>query len=136
MDLRQTLCLLLVVLVAWGRIVRADDSGEDDGIDIEDSVVEPELPEVEYQSPEPAGPVLLADHFDDKDKFDKAWVKSQAKKEGIDEDIAKYDGELCRFFFFFRWKVTLILVTSSVFTSETLKFYCVLVSNDECKVWF
>lgn len=96
MDMRQILCLLLLLIVACGEFnfIRADDSGEEDEVSIEENEVETEVPDVEYKSPEAAGPVLLADHFDEKDKFDKAWIKSQAKKEGIDEDIAKYDGKI------------------------------------------
>lgn len=45
-----------------------------------------------YQSPEPSGFAYLAEHFDDKEKFDTTWVLSEAKKDNIDEDIAKYDG--------------------------------------------
>ncbi|XP_047357279.1 calnexin isoform X1 [Vespa velutina] len=45
-----------------------------------------------YQSPEPSGFAYLAEHFDDRERFDTAWVLSEAKKDNIDEDIAKYDG--------------------------------------------
>ncbi|KAJ8682273.1 hypothetical protein QAD02_018065 [Eretmocerus hayati] len=38
------------------------------------------------------GANLLSEHFDSSTDFDKKWIKSQAKKDGIDEDIAKYDG--------------------------------------------
>ncbi len=48
--------------------------------------------EVVYVSPRPSGPVNFFEHFDDEDSFKTTWVKSSAKKEGVDEDIAKYDG--------------------------------------------
>ncbi|KAH0808115.1 hypothetical protein GEV33_014666 [Tenebrio molitor] len=70
-------------------ISRMDDS--------EEAIVETEEPviDIPYESPEPLDPkrIYLAEHFDDLDQFAKRWVKSQAKKEGISEDIAKYDGE-------------------------------------------
>lgn len=37
--------------------------------------------------------VYLAEHFDDENAFKKKWVKSEAKKQGVDENIAKYDGK-------------------------------------------
>ncbi|KAL2736123.1 calnexin isoform X1 [Vespula maculifrons] len=45
-----------------------------------------------YQSPEPSGFAYLAEHFDDRERFDTTWILSEAKKDNIDEDIAKYDG--------------------------------------------
>ncbi|XP_043674244.1 calnexin-like [Vespula pensylvanica] len=45
-----------------------------------------------YRSPEPSGLAYLAEHFDDKEKFNTTWILSEAKKDNIDEDIAKYDG--------------------------------------------
>lgn len=51
--------------------------------------------DVPYESPLPSDParVYFADHFDDPSLSERRWVRSQAKKEGISEDIAKYDGE-------------------------------------------
>lgn len=43
--------------------------------------------------------VYLAEHFDDESAFKKKWVKSEAKKQGVDENIAKYDG---------KWEVRII----------------------------
>lgn len=54
------------------------------------NVEEPEL----YQRPEISrDKVHLAEHFDDIAAFNKRWVKSEAKKQGVDENIAKYDGK-------------------------------------------
>jgi calnexin len=36
--------------------------------------------------------VYFAEHFDDINQFNKKWILSEAKKEDIDDDIAKYDG--------------------------------------------
>lgn len=50
--------------------------------------------EAEYKSPIPLdlNTVYFAEDFDDEARFRKRWIKSQAKKDGMDEDIAKYDG--------------------------------------------
>ena len=50
------------------------------------------MEEVKYVSPEPDGDVYLAEYFDDPEAIGTKWVKSQAKKEGTDESLAKYDG--------------------------------------------
>ena len=47
---------------------------------------------MQYVSPEPDGDVYLAEHFDNPEAIGTKWVKSQAKKEGTDESLAKYDG--------------------------------------------
>lgn len=55
--------------------------------------------DINYVTPQvkdlpPGSSVYLAEHFDNVDSFKKKWIKSETKKEGIDEDIAKYDGML------------------------------------------
>lgn len=64
-----------------------------DGIRVE---VPPE-DDILYTSPEIPPPdqthVYFAEHFDIPEAFNKKWVKSQAKKDGMEEEIAKYDGE-------------------------------------------
>lgn len=48
---------------------------------------------IEYQSPYPDNSKFhLAEHFDDLKRFEEKWIKSQAKKDDIAEEIAKYDG--------------------------------------------
>lgn len=67
----------------------ADDP--DDGITIE---TEPDSSDLIYESPQVSdeSKVYFSEHFDDPAQFDRKWIKSQAKKEGLEEDIAKYDG--------------------------------------------
>lgn len=70
--------------------------------EFDDAVVEEDLPpvvlepdvDIPYTSPAPtnAARVYFAEHFDDPEHFHKTWIKSAAKKEGTEEDIAKYDG--------------------------------------------
>lgn len=55
----------------------------------------PTTVDIPYESPTPIdlSKVYFAEHFDNPTQFEKKWIKSQTKKEGISEDIAKYDGE-------------------------------------------
>jgi len=53
---------------------------------------DPVVEDISYRSPTPSGNVYFAEHFDDISQFNKKWVLSEAKKDDIDEDIAKYDG--------------------------------------------
>lgn len=52
-----------------------------------------EAEQILYQSPyaDPAK-YHLAEHFDDLQRFADKWIKSKAKKDDIDDEIAKYDG--------------------------------------------
>ncbi|XP_058791116.1 calnexin-like isoform X2 [Phymastichus coffea] len=90
---KLTICLLFLVsasLLGHVHSTQATEADIDAEVVIENEPDEP--PVATYESPRPIAPVLLAENFDDKDQFEKTWVKSQAKKEDIDEDIAKYDG--------------------------------------------
>ena len=49
--------------------------------------------DVVYLTPQLHPDVFFADHFDDEDMFKKKWIKSKAMKTGVEEAIAKYDGE-------------------------------------------
>ena len=54
---------------------------------------EEEAPEeIPYASPAVPRDAFFAEHFDDPAAFERRWVRSQAKKDGADEEIAKYDG--------------------------------------------
>jgi calnexin len=53
---------------------------------------DPIVEDISYRSPTPSGSVYFAEHFDDINQFNKKWVLSEAKKDDIDDDIAKYDG--------------------------------------------
>ncbi|CAG9823071.1 unnamed protein product [Phaedon cochleariae] len=82
-------CLFLCLLVSTAH------SNEDVDDEAYVETVEQPVIDVQYQSPTIADTrkVYLAEHFDDPVQVQKRWIKSQAKKEGIEEDIAKYDGE-------------------------------------------
>ncbi|XP_077293782.1 calnexin-like isoform X2 [Arctopsyche grandis] len=70
-----------------------DDDFDDDGI-VADEVEAPASEAMDYTSPiVTPNKFYFAEHFDDIDKFKQKWIVSQAKKDGADEQIAKYDGE-------------------------------------------
>ncbi|XP_014091866.3 calnexin isoform X2 [Bactrocera oleae] len=90
--------LLVILLLASSPLVRADveqdfpDEVDDDGR-VEDVQDENELEEIVYESPVyDQSKFYFADHFDDIAESRKRWVKSEAKKDDIAEEIAKYDG--------------------------------------------
>ncbi|CAH2092377.1 unnamed protein product [Euphydryas editha] len=83
---RGVIISALLVLSVTAVTAEADDS--DDGVTVET------IEEEDYQSPQvDSKNVYLAEHFDDVAAFKKKWVKSEAKKQGVDENIAKYDGK-------------------------------------------
>ncbi|XP_073967503.1 calmegin-like, partial [Choristoneura fumiferana] len=87
----RKVCFLsaLLVLVASAGKVLAESEDPDDGVTVE-TVEE----EDQYHSPSiNSKSVYLTEHFDDENAFKKKWVKSEAKKQGVDENIAKYDGK-------------------------------------------
>ena len=49
--------------------------------------------DIYYITPKSHPDVFFADHFDDETEFQKKWIKSKAMKAGVEETIAKYDGE-------------------------------------------
>ncbi|XP_011137857.1 calnexin isoform X2 [Harpegnathos saltator] len=77
-------CIVLVYLGVCCNILNADESHDED---VRNATHKPP-----YKSPEPSGFAYLAEHFDSKERFKNTWVLSEAKKDDIDEDIAKYDG--------------------------------------------
>ncbi|KOB68799.1 Calnexin, partial [Operophtera brumata] len=76
----------LLVLVSAAVLVKAEEAVDEATVEVEEEVEE-------YTSPEIPKRVYFAEHFDDSKAFGKKWVKSEAKKQGVDEDIAKYDGK-------------------------------------------
>lgn len=77
-------CVSLIYLSIFCNILDANEQHNDDIKDTNSESI--------YQSPKPSGFTYLAEHFDNKEQFKTTWVLSEAKKEDIDEDIAKYDG--------------------------------------------
>ncbi|XP_057669252.1 calnexin isoform X1 [Diorhabda carinulata] len=81
---------LFLVFLIYSTV--SSENIDDEDVTVE--TVDESVPDIQYESPLPLDPkkVYFAEHFDDVDQFNKRWIKSQAKKEGIEEDIAKYDG--------------------------------------------
>ncbi|XP_050362590.1 calnexin-like isoform X1 [Nymphalis io] len=81
---RLLISALLVLTVAS---VNADSEDSDEEVTIE-------TVEDNYQSPKiDSKSIYLSEHFDDVTAFKKKWIQSEAKKQGVDENIAKYDGK-------------------------------------------
>ncbi|CAG9766956.1 unnamed protein product [Ceutorhynchus assimilis] len=85
MKTKGNCALFILAIIAGNFAQEVDDEVTIETID--DTVAD-------YESPKPldASKVYFADHFDESANFEKNWIKSQAKKDGIEEDIAKYDG--------------------------------------------
>lgn len=69
-------------------LLRSIISANEDSI----NVVQDVKSETVYKTQEISGFAYLVESFDDEKKFKNTWVLSEAKKDSIDEDIAKYDG--------------------------------------------
>ncbi|XP_032597402.1 calnexin isoform X2 [Drosophila grimshawi] len=91
---RAALALLMACCCLLSAAAEIDDF-DDDGLveDVQEEPVDVAGEELNYESPiiEPRK-FHFADHFDDIEASRKLWVKSQAKKDDISEEIAKYDG--------------------------------------------
>ncbi|XP_061401879.1 calnexin [Musca vetustissima] len=94
--LAAALCLLIGPTIASEAESNFDD---DDGVveavqdDTPALATDENGEELVYESPKyDPKQFHFVDHFDDIEKSQKLWVKSQAKKDDIAEEIAKYDG--------------------------------------------
>lgn len=96
---RKYLGLLSVLLILNFAINSAEEF--DDGISVDSeenqdddvATVETVDEEIVYESPRyDPSKFHFVDHFDDTEKSEKKWTRSQAKKDDIAEEIAKYDG--------------------------------------------
>ena len=86
------LCLCTVGVLAQGdEDIEEATVTSDDELPIK--VLNP-AEEVPYASPKPSGHIYFAEHFDVPEEFEAKWIRSQAKKDDADEEIAKYDGKL------------------------------------------
>ena len=78
---------LLIFLWISAIVVKADDEQM-----VSSEILKPE-DDVVYITPNHHPDVFFTEHFDNEKTFKNKWIKSQAKKEGVEEAIAKYDGE-------------------------------------------
>jgi len=94
------LALALAAVALSAASVEDDFEDEDEAtIESEEEIVSVETirPEddVLYITPDANPDVFFAEHFDapEEDVLDKKWIRSQAKKDGAEAEVAKYDGE-------------------------------------------
>nr|XP_042909470.1 calnexin [Parasteatoda tepidariorum]XP_042909471.1 calnexin [Parasteatoda tepidariorum] len=91
------LILLIAVIVAEGDLHDVDDMPDigEEVIDAVETEKEPEveIEEIPYVTPHPIGNAYIAEHFDHREDYDKKWIQSEAKKDGVEAGIAKYDGK-------------------------------------------
>jgi len=80
---------LFIVLLAFGLL----NAQEEDGPSVTVENVVSADGDIIYITPSSHQDVYFADHFDDESVFEKKWIKSKAMKAGVEETIAKYDGE-------------------------------------------
>ena len=77
-------------------IVRMDDEDFDEDITIDETTSAKPSANIEKDNvptmKSTSSNIFFEDQFQDKSKWSR-WVKSQAKKDGVDEILAKYDGE-------------------------------------------
>ncbi|CAF3614176.1 unnamed protein product [Rotaria socialis] len=91
--MRITIVILLVCLLNIS-ILKADDDDIDEEITIDDApgaaanIEKTNVPLMKSTSSN----IYFEEQFQDKSKWPR-WVKSQAKKDGVEEILAKYDGE-------------------------------------------
>ncbi|XP_035217686.1 calnexin-like [Stegodyphus dumicola] len=83
------LSLVVILAVAENEPVEPPD---DVGPDAEKET-DVEVEEIPYVTPRPIGNTYLAEHFDDREGVEKRWVPSEAKKDGAEDSVAKYDGK-------------------------------------------
>ncbi|CAL4064048.1 unnamed protein product, partial [Meganyctiphanes norvegica] len=90
----KILWLMLALVLTATTLVSAeeDDEASVEAETPENIEEEEEIEEVVYGTPAQPVDSYLAETFDDVNAFEKTWVRSKAKKDGVDEGIAKYDG--------------------------------------------
>lgn len=97
MIMRFPILLLSIFCLLNISILKADDDDIDEEITIEDSPTPSSPPPAVEKTNVPimkstSSNIYFEEQFQDKSKWQR-WVKSQAKKDGVDEALAKYDGE-------------------------------------------
>ncbi|XP_061164558.1 calnexin-like isoform X2 [Saccostrea echinata] len=90
MKLNKVCVLLLGVCLIGAVFADTDEDDDDVQVEVEDDDVKPEKPK--FVPPKIDKSVHFADSFDKKEDF-KRWTVSQAKKDGAEESISKYDGK-------------------------------------------
>ena len=88
MALWRNLSVLLLLTFAIQSILAEDDDEvlvEND--EIEEVESKPEVDTVPYVTPDIDPSVYFAEHFDSEESFENKWIKSSAKKDGVESAI-------------------------------------------------
>uniref|UniRef100_A0A4Q8K1V8 U85-Liphistoxin-Lth1a_1 n=1 Tax=Liphistius thaleban TaxID=1905330 RepID=A0A4Q8K1V8_9ARAC len=79
-----------ILVVCLTSVILGDDDNKP--LDTEKESKDP-AEEIPYVTPRPTGNFYLAEHFDDREEFNNKWIVSEAKKDGAEDTVAKYDGK-------------------------------------------
>ena len=79
--------LLALLTISIYGTKSEDDEASVESENLDDSIVKPEEDPVPYISPDIDHSVYFADHFDSEEAFEAKWIKSSAKKDGVDTGI-------------------------------------------------
>jgi calnexin len=94
--MRYSLVILFICLLNISIIKSDDDDEIDEDISIEDTPIKTSSANIEKSNiptiKSSSSNIYFEEQFQDKSKWSR-WVKSQAKKDSVDESLAKYDGE-------------------------------------------
>lgn len=77
---------ILLCICLCGFTSSAQEEGQDAEVEVEEEQL------IQYRRPSVEGAAHFAEPFHDEDEFNSRWVKSEAKKDGVEDSISKYDG--------------------------------------------
>ena len=87
MALWRNLAVLLLLTLAIQNILAEDDDVLVENDEIEEVEPKPEVDTVPYVTPDIDPSVYFAEHFDSEESFENKWIKSSAKKDGVESAI-------------------------------------------------
>ena len=87
MALWRKLAVVLLLTLAIQNIVAEDDDVLVENDEIEEVESKPEVDTVPYVTPDIDPSVYFAEHFDSEESFENKWIKSSAKKDGVESAI-------------------------------------------------
>ena len=87
MALWRNLAVLLLVTLATQSILAEDEDVLVENDEIEEVESKPEVDTVPYVTPDIDPSVYFAEHFDSEESFENKWIKSSAKKDGVESAI-------------------------------------------------
>ena len=87
MALWRNLAVLLLLTLAIQNILAEDDDVLVENDEIEEIESKPEVDTVPYVTPDIDPSVYFAEHFDSEESFENKWIKSSAKKDGVESAI-------------------------------------------------